>query len=264
LLNAISARVSTQPNVQSEQSEQVGDSKSPARPARILKILNAAIIDNVGRWAFSIDVGAVQNPRGPIPKTYIEMLKTTRHGQTFLWWAFLIGPPLVMKLPLRVVELLKNLAEHGKGVAEKLVSAREELGLHEMPEKQDMLDVLMKAPFAKTDPDMVRHQAAHMIAGATETSAGTMGWALHLMANHPDVQERVRREVRQKLPSPAPLGTATTLREADFSECEYLECVVKEVLRYHSLNTILWREAIEPAEIAGIQIPKGTQVYFSP
>lgn len=45
---------------------------------------------------------------------------------------------------------------------------------------------------------------------------------------------------------------------------KYLNAVLREVLRFHSINTLLWRECIEDAEIQGVNIPKGTIVVYSP
>lgn len=52
--------------------------------------------------------------------------------------------------------------------------------------------------------------------------------------------------------------------DANFREMRYLEAAIKEILRFHSVSTLLWRELTKPAEIAGTLLPAGTRIAYSP
>ena len=227
--------------------------------AAILRLLNAATIDTFGQWGFSVDIDAVNNPHGAIPRTYINTLKTTKHGQRFLFWAFTLGPDFVMNLPLRAVKILKALARFAGNTAEDLVRQHEAY-VSGGSYPKSMLGTMMKSDYL-SHKDLV-NQSLHFVAAATETTAGTLGWAIHLISRHPEVQDRLREEIRAKLPSG--FFNPELIDETSFRDTKYLDAVIKEVLRYHSINTILWREAILPANLANTAIPIGTKVVFSP
>jgi cytochrome P450 len=247
------------------ETEKKGAAQSIVTPGHFLKLMNGALIDTIASWGFSINLGAVFDVKAPIPRTYIGSLKTTKHGQQFLWWAFTLGPDFLMSLPLRPVRILNALGKFGIGTAESIVNPRiaaAEKADKDHPQPHDMLSIFMKSD-KLSNHDLV-HQSAHMIAGSTETTASTLGWAVHLLSRHPECQDRIREEVRAHLSPPVPAEGNRDFNDADFRELKYLDAVLKEILRFHSVNTILWRELTEQASIAGTSLPKGTRVGFSP
>ncbi|EOA91840.1 hypothetical protein ACJQWK_03185 [Exserohilum turcicum] len=126
---------------------------------------------------------------------------------------------------------------------------------------EDMLSLLMKSSHF-SHKDLVE-QTVHFFAAGTETVAATACWAIHLLSRHVDVQTRLRDEIRKNIASPYS-ASEDSVSSLQFHNLEYLNAVVQEILRFHSINTLLWRECIEPATIAGVSIPKGTAVVFSP
>lgn len=101
-------------------------------------------------------------------------------------------------------------------------------------------------------------QTVHFLTAPTETVAGSTACTIYLLSRHPGIQ------IRQKLPSTCPVNGRLDLSEANFSGMKYLDAVIKEVLRFHSINTILWRECVYPARLLGTAIPVGTEVTLSP
>jgi cytochrome P450 family 135 len=83
----------------------------------------------------------------------------------------------------------------------------------------------------------LRDQLVALLAAGHDTSAASLAWAFERLARHPAVQTR--------------------LREGD---PDYLDAVVKEVLRARPALTIAPRRLLEPAEIAGRRIPAGVHV----
>lgn len=244
-------------------SQQSDPSETSYHSPQLLRILIAATIDNFANFGLSTDIQAIRNPTSPIPKTYIGILKTTPHGQKFFNWAYAIGPERMMKLPLRIVKIVNVLAKFAGDTATSIVEGRE--AAVQTPEGQamadDMLGIFMKSKHFSHD-DLVM-QTVHMIAASTETTASTMSWAIHLLSRHPDMQTRLREEIRANLPSLSPTRDAA-FGDADFRNMKYLDAVINETLRFHSPNTIIWRDAIEDARISGTVIPKGTKTVFSP
>lgn len=83
----------------------------------------------------------------------------------------------------------------------------------------------------------LRDQLVALLMGGHDSSAASMAWAFERLARSPHVHAR--------------------LREGD---PEYLDAVVKEVLRVRPALTIAPRLLLEPTEIAGRTIPAGVQV----
>jgi cytochrome P450 len=247
------------------QAEEKRTPQSIVAAGQFLKLMNAALIDTIAKWGFSINLGAVFDIRASIPRTYIGSLKTTKHGQSFIWWAFTVGPDLIMSLPVRPVKIMNALSKFADNTAKSLVNPR--IAALEAPDKDqpaphDMLSIFMKSD--KLDNHDLVHQSAHMIAASTETTASTLAWVVHLLARHPECQQRIREEVRAHMSPPIPAEGNRDFNDANFRELKYLEAVIKEILRFHSVNTILWRELIEPATVAGTRLSAGTRIAYSP
>ncbi|KAH9845215.1 pisatin demethylase / Cytochrome-P450 monooxygenase [Teratosphaeria destructans] len=217
----------------------------------------AASIDIIGRWGFSRRFDALKDPAAGLPRAYLGMFKSTKRGQHTLYAAAIIGPKLALRLPLQAVKTIRRAMALVHRTADQIVTEHE----RGVP-GTDMLNVLMKGERFSHD-ELVTH-SVHMLAAATETVAGTIAWAIHLLSRHPDMQKRLRDEIRQRLPSPRPMDGRVDLQEADFADMKYLDAVIQEVLRFHSINTILWRECVTPARICDTVMPAGTKVVYSP
>jgi cytochrome P450 len=83
----------------------------------------------------------------------------------------------------------------------------------------------------------IRDQLVALLVGGHDSSAASLAWAFERLARHAEVQAR--------------------LREGDPA---YLDAVVKEVLRVRPALTIAPRRLLEPARIAGWEVPAGVQV----
>ena len=83
----------------------------------------------------------------------------------------------------------------------------------------------------------MRDQLVTLLAAGHETTAGALGWALERLARHPDVLARVRA-----------------------GDDEYLDAVVKEVLRVRPVLSIVGRKTLVPFEVGGWTLPPGVHV----
>jgi cytochrome P450 len=81
----------------------------------------------------------------------------------------------------------------------------------------------------------LRDQLVTLLAAGHETTAGALAWALERLARHPDVLARARDE-------------------------DYLEAVIKEVLRVRPVLSIVGRKTLQPFAVGGWTIPAGIHV----
>jgi cytochrome P450 len=108
------------------------------------------------------------------------------------------------------------------------------------PGDDSMLAVLLDQRDEDGNPPSDRHlrdQLVALLAAGHDTSAASLSWAFERLARHPKVQER--------------------LRDGD---PDYLDAVVKEVLRARPALTIAPRLLLEPVRVAGHELPAGVHV----
>ncbi|MBW3660177.1 MAG: cytochrome P450, partial [Gemmatimonadetes bacterium] len=135
-------------------------------------------------------------------------------------------------------------AEHREGCAgpddllSDLMAARDEEG-RPMPEEQ------------------LRDEVITLLLAGHETTALALTWTWWLLARHPGVDRRLADAVEAAVGSGAP-GVA------DVPRLGYVEHVVKESMRLRPPAYSFGREAVEPCEVGGREIPAGTTVFVFP
>lgn len=105
-------------------------------------------------------------------------------------------------------------------------------------------------PFATGE--MVDQVAIFFLAGH-ETSASALGWALYLLATHPEAQDRVAAEAAGLRPEFGVLGSLRYTRD-----------VFREALRLYPPVPMMVRETAVEEEFRGRKVRKGAQVVISP
>jgi cytochrome P450 len=120
----------------------------------------------------------------------------------------------------------------------------------------DILSVLIRGvdPVTNTrfDARELLDQVAMLFLAGHETSAAALGWALYMIANRPDVQERMRAEADAALGDRAP-------EFADMRRLPFIRDVFQETLRLYPPVAFLARDAAEPSELCGQAIERHAQ-----
>jgi len=92
----------------------------------------------------------------------------------------------------------------------------------------------------------------------TDTSAGTLEWAMTALMKEPKVMNKVQEEVRNLV------GDRKLVKEDDLLRLPYLKAVVKETWRLHPVAPLLLpRETIQNCNIDGYDIPARTLVFVN-
>lgn len=125
---------------------------------------------------------------------------------------------------------------------------------------KDLLGMLMQVEDADDGTRMtdkqLRDEIATLILAGHETTANALSWTWMLLAQHPQVREKLGAELKMVLN-----GRAPTL--ADLPQLPYTHWVIKESMRLYPPITELSREAAEDCEIGGYAIPRGTTLLMS-
>jgi cytochrome P450 len=120
----------------------------------------------------------------------------------------------------------------------------------------DLLGILLSArdedDGTRMSDQQVRDEALTLFLAGHDTTALTLSWTAYLLGRHPEVARLLEAEADTVLASRTPTP-------GDLPRLRYAEQVVQEVMRLYPPAPVIGRQAIEPCEIAGYQIPaRGT------
>ena len=125
--------------------------------------------------------------------------------------------------------------------------------------QDDLLSRLIRARYedgsGMTDRQL-RDEAITLLLAGHVTTAIALSWTAYLLAQHPEIQERMHAELDAVL-----AGRLPTVE--DLPHLPYTERVVRESLRLYPPAWIMPRIAIEDCEIHGYRIRKGASVLVS-
>ncbi|MDD9379513.1 cytochrome P450 [Streptomyces sp. ZAF1911] len=125
---------------------------------------------------------------------------------------------------------------------------------------EDLLSLLAAASSVddgEFDATELREQVLIFLLAGHETTATSLAFSLHLLARHPELQDRARAEIT------AVLGDRTP-GAADLDRLPYLTQVLKEAMRLYPAAPVLGRRSVTAAEVDGHTIPAGADVIVAP
>lgn len=124
---------------------------------------------------------------------------------------------------------------------------------------QRLLEQQRKDPASITDRELNTHAFGNITAGA-DTTTIAMRTIMFNVAKNPAIYRALTREIREtaKLSHPVSYAAASAL--------PYLDAVIKEALRIHPPNGVMYCRTVpaEGATICGKFLPGGTEVGISP
>jgi cytochrome P450 len=139
----------------------------------------------------------------------------------------------------------------------------EELILEYRRREADCPDVLSILVAARDEDNegmsdtQLRDEVVSILLAGLETTAQTLKWTCHALAEHPEVQQRVRVEIEEVL-------AGRTVQFEDLERLSYTRRVLLEVLRLYPPLYFLSRRPTVDVEIGDLLIPAGSTVLFSP
>jgi cytochrome P450 len=121
--------------------------------------------------------------------------------------------------------------------------------------RADILSLLLgardEAGQPMTDIEL-RDELMTLVAAGHETTATALAWTFQRLASEPEVLRKVVAEVSE--------AKTSMDGPAAFAKLEYLDAVIKEVLRLRPIIPIVARIVRAPYEIAGATLPVGTML----
>ncbi|KAI0713903.1 cytochrome P450 [Earliella scabrosa] len=149
--------------------------------------------------------------------------------------------------------------------------------LHMVGEGKDVMSILLKANLMAQDEDKLPDdellaQMTSFILAGVDTTSNSLSRILHLLAENPDVQEKLRKEIHE-----AEERYSKVIPYDELSQLPYLDAICRETLRVHAPVNLSARQALtdtvlplaEPIRgvdgkmMTEIPIPKGTFFFLN-
>ncbi|QUC60784.1 cytochrome P450 [Streptomyces sp. A2-16] len=165
-------------------------------------------------------------------------------------------PPLLRRLPLAPNRRYERARNRAWAAVSKTISLYRQGGeVH-----SDVLSMLLKtrddegAPLSDSE---IHAQIMTLLVAGIDTTAVALTWAVHLLCQHPDLQERLRVETAEVL------GTRTATWE-DLPRLDLARRVITETLRLYPPGWIFTRTTTTEARLSDAVVPSGTTLVYSP
>ncbi|MGW1411565.1 cytochrome P450 [Streptomyces sp. NPDC002403] len=169
-----------------------------------------------------------------------------------------LQPPFLDKAPTRGNLRHERARARLHGTIGRIVKERRSAGT----DGDDFLSTLLASSENSDSPDSlsdaeITDQVVTFFLAGTETTANTLAWALHYLAENPGIERRLQAETSAVLAD----------RCAAFTDLPALELtgrVITETLRIRPSLWLLTRVATDDTELGGHRIPAGTTLIYSP
>ncbi len=200
----------------------------------------------VGQTLFSLDLSDETNMIGPAVTTLLNLLGN---------YVYAPFPPL--NVPTSRNRRLQAANRTLEQVIYHMIAERRQQNV----DTGDLLSMLLSARDEETGEGMndqqIRDELMTMLIAGHETTANALAWTWYLLSQHPEVEQRLYREIDEVLG-----GSTPTLEH--LPDLKYTNMVLEEALRLYPTAGIFGRKAIADDELGGYHIPANSMIVISP
>uniref|UniRef100_A0A2K6FI76 unspecific monooxygenase n=1 Tax=Propithecus coquereli TaxID=379532 RepID=A0A2K6FI76_PROCO len=225
----------------------------------LLSIFGAYSMDVITATSFGVNIDSLNNPQDPFVEKTKKLLKVDFLDPLFL--SITLFPFLTP-----IFEAL-NISMFPKDTTNFLKNSVKRMKESRLQDKQkhrvDFLQLMIDSQNSKeteshkvlSDLELMAQAIIFIFAGY-ETTSSILSFIMYELATHPDVQQKLHKEIDAALPNKTPATYDALV------QMEYLEMVVNETLRLFPIAARLERVCKKDAEIKGVFIPKGVVVMI--
>lgn len=223
-------------------------------------------LDIIGEAAFGVNIDSLRNPEAPLQRAYRLAFSTESNLFQLArgFFRFLKYIPMRVNDDVMLAQQIIKVeaAQIAHGILEKTSNA---------PDEKDIMSLIIKTDQSVTSPDSqmtlatLRDQVRTFLGAGHDTSSAAVAWSLLLLSQYPDIQTRLRQEIREHMPAlfhPTRTDIASQEEPPDPDQLPYLDLVTRECLRFIPPIPLTVRQNRSPTHLASYPIPPGTFIYI--
>merc|ERR1711939_669341 len=234
----------------------------------VLEWLNRTTLDIIGKAGLGTDIDSLDDPGTPLRDAYRRCFDFDLQARIINGLAAFT--PLIRLLPARAnrdILIARNII---LSRAQQIIQEKQKNPeIQEKARHKDIIGLIVKDNMVASKEDTLsleemRNQVMIFLGAGHDTTATSVAWTLLMLAKHPDIQSKLREEIRSRMPfmgDPEAREVEENIETADVDLLPYLEDVCKESLRYIPSIPMTVRKTIADDTLAGYFIPAGTTVY---
>jgi cytochrome P450 len=224
--------------------------------------LHAATLDVISLASFGKDFACLKDPTSKLVTDYIQGFAPSKDAQKYRMLALLLPTFVLDRLPLKRNRELRSAVNAVRDYAS--VEIEQRCDALSKTEKEtasanikDILGIVM-AESGVRDKEALTNQSLTILGASHDTVHLTIQGAIWEMVKNPNVQERLRGEVRSYREAVAKSSVDRTMETPDIDDLPYLQAVCEETLRLHHAVPMMLRRSIGDVLVGGRMFPKGT------
>lgn len=253
--------------------QEMADAAVTTRSVEVLEWLNRCTLDIIGKAGFGCEIGSLEDPDVPLRQAYrlvfaFDLFSRMLHGiQAFV--------PASKYIPAK----MNRDMETARGIildAATAIIAQKFSDAANNRSTRDILGQIAKENKKLKDAgepvlsfETMRDQIMTFLGAGHDTTATGVAWTIHLLSIHPDVQTRLRDEIRSYMPFLFDRAAAWTFEDdematsalADPDRLPYLGNVCREALRFIPPIPMTVRQSLEDDTLGPFRVPGGTVIY---
>lgn len=226
---------------------------------------NKVTMDIIGVAGLGRDFNTLKNSDDELTQNYEELLEPGAEKGLFFATQIMGPARLVRKLPWEVSRQFARITGNLTRITKDLVRSKKtsvEKGGDDN-ENLDILSVLIRSNNF-SDKELAAQMLTFLAAGH-ETTSSAFTWLTYLLATHPEIQTRLRDELRENIPD---ISDSKAEFETDLATLleglPVLNAVCNETLRLYPTVPNTARIAVRQTTLNGQVVPKNTQIVLSP
>jgi cytochrome P450 len=221
------------------------ESWTPGEPMDLHDAMMRLTLQVVGKTLFGADVEHDAPQVGETLEVLLEFASDFRRLVMTPKW-----------LPTRLNWQAKRAVRQLTQIIDRIIQQRRE----SKEDTGDLLSMLLRVQDedgSRMTAQQLRDEALTLFLAGHETTASSLSWTWWLLAQNPEVGEKLHAELNEVLNGRTPTVD-------DLPKLKYTSCILSESMRVYPPAWAMARLAIEDHELGGYPVPKGTGIAAAP